>query len=890
MAGDCIYNAHYANDDTFGDKHLLGRKQELAQDLRVLDVMQGSASTSVVASSPYFEIINGVLYRKKLEKDNTNYREVLDKDRRLNAIATYHLKGKRHHTLDDTYRFVAEKYWWEGMYFHIREYVLGCQQCQAQKERFKARPEPRVSRTFASHGNSVLHKLRGQQEVGLFCDITLKTGSRSFPAHRAVLAAVSEYFQEIFTEMDSAPGLQADIDLTGFSEELFVPLLEFSYSSTLSVRAESLGEVSALARHFGMWGAVEACSALQREHNAGRGRARAAATYLRPRATSLELTNGLQERCSGGAGSHKKRKWGRSFVQAEETSQKRPLPQDHVLTASDNPPESLSPGGPFTRSRLGLNGLSPAHIHHGPAHRLKLMDFKSPSSKPKGSPAFRAQSSSPAVGALRQPARVLRSNTGPQELLPRGVGSLSNPAPSSSKQRLSMAEAGLGLGLGLGRGLGSGVSVVKEEQVEEEVASPSVQEKYRLLSVLGLQRKSLLPDPVQPAGWQRKQRLRKLKVLSYALTAPRPSRPAPPTHFPGDSRNTSVLLAIKAEPPEPVAVEEAGLRRREGCGKSLTNRALPPQRRELRRSVRIRDAPLQGLPRLRTRKVEPASRELRRKPVRVKREPTVSVISPHALTTCSTPGCPREHSLSHRARCPLDPLLLGVGRRAASGARLVSQTVRDCTSQARVDGCAPWWQEAIKDEPLDPVPVTTPVAGTTELGKRRSKPPMKLLDPGFLFEFCRPPRLKREAESVAICLTRSVNQLQPRGGASGPRRKERGMAYVGTSHRPNPAGSGTAKDRGNLPKKRCKRLPRLESTRRARWKARVPVTSHTCVQCRAKYRNCDSLIMHQIRHIEGKHWPCPLCSKTFFRQRNVQSHIRTHDQKLYKCRVCISAA
>ncbi|KAJ8282274.1 hypothetical protein COCON_G00047930 [Conger conger] len=864
MAGDCIYNAHYAND-TFGNKHFLGTKQELAQDL---DAMQGIASTSVVASSPYFEIIGGVLHRKKLEKGNTNYREVLDKDRRLNAIATFHLKGKRHHTLEDTYRFVEENYWWEGMYFHVREYVLGCQECQAQKKRCNAWPEPCVSRTLTSHGNSVLHKLRGQQKAGLFCDITLKTGSRSLPAHRAVLAAVSEHFQEIFTEMDSAPGLQADVDLTGFSEELFLPLLEFSYSSTLSVQAESLGEVSTLARHFRMWAAVEACSALQSEHQARRSRGRA---------VSLELADSQRENRAGLAGLHKQR----SFAMAEEsvrTSQKCPRPREHVLTACDNPSGSLSTGRPSTRSRLGMNGLPPPHMHHSPAHRLKLIDFKSPSIKPRESRSSRALP----PGARRMPARVLRSDTAPLDPHPPGLG----PAPSSTKRRRSSEVAGLG------QGPVSGVSLVKEEPVEEEVASPNVQEKYRLLSVLGLQRKSLLPDPVQPAGWQQKQRLRRLKVLSYAQTTPRTPRPTPPTRFPGDGRSASALLprARDAEPPGPAAAVEAGLERRERHGLSPTDRVPPPQRRELRRSVRIRDAPLQNLPRLRARKVEPGSRALRRKPVRVKREPTAAVISPHSISTCSAQGCHQgEHSPSHRARCALDVLvgLVGAGRRTAGNARSVGPTTRDYTGEARADGYSPWWRGAIKEEPVDPVPVSNPHGVTTELGKRRSKPPVKLLDPGFLFEFCRPPGLKREAESVGVCLTRSIKQLLPRGEASGPRRKERG---VDASHRPNLACSGTAKVGGYLPKKRHKLLPLMESPRRACWKGRTPVTSHTCVQCRAKYRNCDSLIMHQIRHIEGKHWPCPLCSKTFFRQRNVQSHIRTHDQKLYKCRVCISAA
>ena len=69
-----------------------------------------------------------------------------------------------------------------------------------------------------SHSQEVLSKLKAQQEAGLFCDITLKTGGgHAFSAHKAVLAAVSEYFQEVFTEMDSAAVPQSYIDLTGTS-------------------------------------------------------------------------------------------------------------------------------------------------------------------------------------------------------------------------------------------------------------------------------------------------------------------------------------------------------------------------------------------------------------------------------------------------------------------------------------------------------------------------------------------------------------------------------------------------------------------------------------------------------------------------------------------------
>lgn len=71
---------------------------------------------------------------------------------------------------------------------------------------------------MASHGADMLSKLRSQREAGLFCDITLRTNGQPYLAHRAVLAAVSDHFQEIFTEMDS--NMKADIDLTGKSRWL----------------------------------------------------------------------------------------------------------------------------------------------------------------------------------------------------------------------------------------------------------------------------------------------------------------------------------------------------------------------------------------------------------------------------------------------------------------------------------------------------------------------------------------------------------------------------------------------------------------------------------------------------------------------------------------------
>lgn len=67
--------------------------------------------------SSNFEVMDGLLYRRKFERGFINYREVLGEDRRQEAISTFHRRrpGQRHLSLEETYKCVAENYWWEGM-------------------------------------------------------------------------------------------------------------------------------------------------------------------------------------------------------------------------------------------------------------------------------------------------------------------------------------------------------------------------------------------------------------------------------------------------------------------------------------------------------------------------------------------------------------------------------------------------------------------------------------------------------------------------------------------------------------------------------------------------------------------------------------------------------
>lgn len=1026
MAGDCTYRAHYRNDDTFSlSKALPDRARKLMSDTNTAGNLTGRETMS---GSPNFEIIDGLQYRKKLERGFIHYREVLDVDRRHGAVATFHRRRQdmSHLSLEETYKAVAENYWWDGMYFQIRDYVLGCTECleqQSQRTMECGSMKGRVAKTMMSHSQDILSKLRSQREAGLFCDITLRTSGHSYSAHKAVLAAVSEYFQEVFAEMDSAPNLKTDIDLTGFREDSLRSLLDFSYSSTLSVHLEDLAEVSTMARHLGMWPAVEACSALQREQeetsnrNPSRGFPPA----------SPGCTPGLQTQLQRDRKRRRLNATEGGVLGAGRSGFRLTLNQsDETLAESPRRSPRYS-----QRPAPCSNGLP---MPLSPTHRMKLMDFKSPSCK--RTPPSRNNPSLPPTHK-----RLLRSTPGAAQEVQRLQPKPESPRrggrsylSSSSRQRP--------------RTVAPPVRVMQEEEEQEEEEEDHVRvlEKYHLMNVLGLQRTSLLPGPEEQIGWRQKKRLRKLKVNNYSLTKRRkPHPPVPglavgglplslPLSLPLCNPVSARLFkrVIKTEPSDPISVKEIRLKRPRSAprpvppsDRSMRSKVvLPPDLRQpmsrqpfggrdLRRSVRGGDrAPPPARPPTQHGNIN----LLRRSIIRVKPEPLDFAISApplpvhgyHGVTHKRNPPPSRTHTWDRGDMETLRTVRYNSGRPVAKakvrhiGGRESGKAQRapkqqclgsDSPLQGSLEASAgdlgnkrpsgvvlntdtnpasvhqlynhPLYR-TIKEEPADPLPVGVPFSEppSPDLGKRQSKPPVKLLDPGFLFSFCRPPGgpvavVKREEESVDICLTRSVSRGERFGAGGGPvrvlrargppptviqvkkEREERRVSHrvprQGTNsrnhrqpqqhkaprltkppqqskspqsgRRPHPASVAGSKASRDIPKKQSRPLPQqgkssalLESIRRARLKqlrecsGRVlgrgssSKAPHSCLECHTSYRDCDALLMHRIRHIEGKHWPCPLCSKTFFRQKNVRNHIRTHDQRLYRCRSCMTAS
>ncbi|XP_074551260.1 uncharacterized protein LOC141808520 isoform X2 [Halichoeres trimaculatus] len=964
MAGDCAHtNTQYSRVETF---HPSKSWSDGDAEMDATRYPEGRGSPS--RWSPNFEVIDGLLYRKKLEKGFINYREVLDEGRRLEALSTFHQRRgpvQSHLSLEETYKCVAENYWWDGMYFQIRDFVRACPECQSKCTVKTEGGRGCVTKTMASHSADMLSKLRSQREAGLFCDITLRTNGRSYSAHRAVLAAVSDHFQEIFTEIDSSS--KADIDLTGFSEESLLSLLDFSYSSTLCVRQEDLPEVSAMARHLGMWPAVEACSALMKEQE-----------------QKLHPGKGFSPTCQ-----HQQRESRRKGVYKFEANVDSSF--SLTLEASDDSFEE-SP-------RRNLRRTPKSKSHNGlplsPTHRMKLMDFKSPSPKKATAPrhAINPPQSHNYSPTLPSNTRLLRSTPGAakevQRLLPKPESPRRNKKPHPIS-RLSCP---------------SRLSPVRVKQEVEAVGEDEedyarAQEKYKLMNVLGLQRTALLPRPEDLIGWRQKKRLRKLKANNYSLTKRRKPRPSSPGLSFGDVMlslplcnpvNSRLLKSGKSKPLGLVTSDQMMAKR----PKIVTHHVPPSDRsmrskgalpdmfgpasrpsvggRELRQSVRKNDAarhPSQQPLRCKNNKTvtktitrvkkEPADYPIsglssknprgNQKPLLTQRTPVRNKITVETVRVLRyNSGRPaakaklRRGSVSEVRNAKSKTREEGKkngspGQRKALDSRLRTKASEPCGLQFSEQAPPPSiynhpLYKVIKEEPADPVPVGPPFSDppSPDLGKRQSKPPIKLLDSGFLFSFCRPAGgamagLKKEEESVDICLTRSVSQVGDKFGTKdSPTRalrarvapalsvvkREREERTVNLSkvqkHRPNSQNNTnhSAKHPKAKPAglKKGKPLPlsnrsfvMMDAVRRARLKQlrgpcsqvpKLPKAAHSCLQCPASYKDCDALIMHRLRHIEGKHWPCLLCSKTFFRLRNVRNHIRTHDPKLYKCRSCI---
>ncbi|GCB62214.1 hypothetical protein scyTo_0007189 [Scyliorhinus torazame] len=107
---------------------------------------------------------------------------------------------------------------------------------------------------FPQHCHQVLEQLNHQRHLGLLCDCTFVVDGIDFKAHKAVLAACSEYFRTLF--LDQKDVVHLDIsNAAGLGQ-----VLEFMYTAKLNLTSTNVFDVHAVAGFLHMHNIVSTCA------------------------------------------------------------------------------------------------------------------------------------------------------------------------------------------------------------------------------------------------------------------------------------------------------------------------------------------------------------------------------------------------------------------------------------------------------------------------------------------------------------------------------------------------------------------------------------------------------------------------------------------------------
>ncbi|XP_070689708.1 zinc finger protein 131 [Pempheris klunzingeri] len=87
---------------------------------------------------------------------------------------------------------------------------------------------------YPAHYKVMMDKLNEQRQLDQFTDITLIVDGHQFRAHKAVLAACSQFFHKFFQDFTQEPL----VEIEGVSNTAFRQLMEFTYTATLVVSGE----------------------------------------------------------------------------------------------------------------------------------------------------------------------------------------------------------------------------------------------------------------------------------------------------------------------------------------------------------------------------------------------------------------------------------------------------------------------------------------------------------------------------------------------------------------------------------------------------------------------------------------------------------------------------
>ncbi|XP_047448810.1 zinc finger protein 131 isoform X2 [Mugil cephalus] len=119
------------------------------------------------------------------------------------------------------------------------------------------------SNQYPAHYKVMMDKLNEQRQLDQFTDITLIVDGHQFRAHKAVLAACSQFFHKFFQDFTQEPL----VEIEGVSNTAFRQLMEFTYTATLAIAGEEeANDVWKAAEYLQMQEAIKALNTMINEN------------------------------------------------------------------------------------------------------------------------------------------------------------------------------------------------------------------------------------------------------------------------------------------------------------------------------------------------------------------------------------------------------------------------------------------------------------------------------------------------------------------------------------------------------------------------------------------------------------------------------------------------
>nr|XP_020671111.1 zinc finger and BTB domain-containing protein 39 isoform X2 [Pogona vitticeps] len=223
----------------------------------------------------------------------------------------------------------------------------------------------RIKLHSTDHPNNLLKELNKCRLSETMCDVTIVVGSRSFPAHKAVLACAAGYFQNLFlnTGLDAARTYVVDF----ITPANFEKILSFVYTSELFTDLINVGVIYEVAEKLGMDDLLKAChstfpdlenSAITKQPSVSGG-SRSSCALPEPSQTLGEIRNsgehlGAERNCSmhsEATGSYKE-------DSASDASHNLLRPQSPKMEEQETPAQFTGTMNIMTQA--GLNNISMA--------------------------------------------------------------------------------------------------------------------------------------------------------------------------------------------------------------------------------------------------------------------------------------------------------------------------------------------------------------------------------------------------------------------------------------------------------------------------------------------------------------------------------------------------